>query len=208
MVNNVAYTSLVLPDFPKLRIELSRQLRSDFRRQTHHQAPLVAEIQPVVQHEGSGGTYEREDGEVKRITPKQTSVPLEWTIGSDPSFAYNDALKIINDAAVKMAREQTRSLFTAVDEAVNEVGNALDAKGQPISAELILNMWEKMHFDFDKLGKPQMPTMVFNPVQEERIKREFERLDNEPQLVKRHNEIMNIKLADWYDRESRRKLVD
>jgi hypothetical protein len=208
MVNNVAYTSLVLPDFPKLRIELSRQLRSDFRRQTHHQAPLVAEIQPVVQHEGSGGTYEREDGEVKRITPKQTSVPLEWTIGSDPSFAYNDALKIINDAAVKMAREQTRSLFTAVDEAVNEVGNALDAKGQPISAELILNMWEKMHFDFDKLGKPQMPTMVFNPVQEERIKREFERLHNEPQLVKRHNEIMNIKLADWYDRESRRKLVD
>jgi len=198
----------MLPDFPKLRIELSRKLRSDFEKQTHVQAPLVAEVKVVAQHEGSGGTYEREDGEVKRITPKQVSVPLDWTFSSGPTFTYEEALKIINNAAEKMAREQTRSLFAAVDEAVNEVGNALDAKGQPISAELILKMWERMHFDFDKQGKPKMPTLVFNPIQTEKVKDQLERLHKEPQLIKRRKEIMNAKLVDYYDRESRRKLVD
>jgi hypothetical protein len=198
----------MLPDFPKLRIELSRKLLSDFQKQTHIRAPLVAEIKVVAQHEGKGGTYETEDGQVKRIDPKHVSVPVEAPAVSEPSFLYEDALKMIHQAAEEMARKQTKMLFETVHEAVEEVGNAFDAKGQPISAELILKMWERMHFDFDKHGKPKMPTLVFNPVQEERVKAQLERLHREPQLIKRRKEIMNLKLANWYDRESRRKLVD
>lgn len=198
----------MLPDFPKLRIELTRKLLSDFEKQKHVKAPLLAEIRVVAQHEGSGGTYETEDGQIKQLNPKHVTVPVESPIVPGLSFTYEEALKSICDAAEKMARAQTKSLFAAVHEAVDEVGNAVDAKGQPISAELILKVWERMRFDFDKLGKPKMPTLVFNPIQAERIKHEFERLHKEPQLVKHSKEIMNMKLTDWYDRESRRKLVD
>lgn len=198
----------MLPDFPKLRIELSRKLRSDFEKQTHLRAPLVAEIKVVAQHEGKGGTYETEDGQVKRIAPQHVSVPVEAPVVSDPSFTYEVALKMIYEAAEQMARKQTKILFEAVNEAVEEVGNSLDAEGQPISAELILRMWERMHFDFDKQGKPKMPTLVFNPIQTERVKGQLERLHKEPNLIERRKEIMNVKLMDFYDRESRRKLVD
>lgn len=198
----------MLPDFPKLRLDLTRKLRSDFEKQTRLHAPLVAQIKVVAQHEGFGGTYETEDGQVKRIEPQHVSVPVGFPIISGPSFTYEDALNIVGDAAIKMAREQTKSLFAAVHQAVDEVGNAVDAEGNPITAELILKAWERMDFDFDKQGTPKMPTMVFNPIQAEKVKYEFERLHKEPQLAKRRQEIMNNKLADWYDRESRRKLVD
>lgn len=198
----------MLPDFPKLRLKLTRKLRSDFEKQTRLQAPLIAQIKVVAQHEGFGGTYETEDGLVKRIEPQHVSVPIEFPIISGPSFTYEYALKIVGDAAIKMAREKTKSLFAAVHQAVDEVGNAVDAEGKPITAELILEAWERMDFDFDDHAKPKMPTLVFNPIQAERVKSEFERLEKEPQLAKRRQEIMNLKLADWYDRESRRKLVD
>lgn len=198
----------MLPDFPKLRIELNRKLRSDFEKHTHIRAPLVAEIKVVAQHEGKGGSYETEDGHIKQIDPQHVSVPVEAPVVSESSFTYDEALKIIYKAAEQMARKQTKMIFETVHEAVEEVGNSLDAEGQPISAELILKMWEKIHFDFDKLGKPKMPTLVFNPIQSEKVKQELERIHTEPQLIKRRKEIMNGKLVDFYDRESRRKLVD
>lgn len=198
----------MLPDFPKLRIELTRKLRSDFEKQTHIRAPLVAEIKVVAQHEGKGGTYETEDGQVKRIDPKHVSVAVDAPAVPEPSFLYEQALEMIHQAAEEMAKKQTKMLFDTVHEAVEEVGNSLNAQGQPISAELILKMWERMHFDFDKQGKPKMPTLVFNPIQTENVKEQLERLHKEPHLIKRRKEIMNAKLVDYYDRESRRKLVD
>jgi len=198
----------MLPDFPKLRIELSRKLRSDFKKQTSLRAPLVAEIKVVAQHEGKGGSYETEDGEIKRNEPQEVSVPVNSPVVSGPSFGYEDALRMVHEAAEEMARKQTKMLFAKLNEAVEEVGNSFDAQGQPLSAELILKMWERMQFDFDEQGNPKMPTLVFNPVQKPNVEEQFRRLKHEPLLRKQHQEIMNRKRLDWYDRESRRKLVD
>jgi hypothetical protein len=99
-------------------------------------------------------------------------------------------------------------LFSTLHKSVEEVGNTLDAKGQPLTAEMILKMWETMLINFDEQGNPQMPTLVFNPIQEERVKEQFRRLETEPELIKRKQEIMNRQKLDWYDRESNRKLVD
>jgi hypothetical protein len=198
----------MLPDFPKLRIELSRKLRSDFKKQTDLRAPIVAEIKVVAQHEGKGGSYETEDGEIKRIEPQQVSVPVNSPVASSPSFGYEDALRTIHEAADEMARKQTKMLFATLHEAVEEVGNSLDAEGQPLSAELILKMWERIQLDFDEQGNPKMPTLVFNPIQHQRVEEQFRRLATEPDLMKRRREIMNRQRLDWYDRESHRKLVD
>lgn len=198
----------MLPDFPKLKIELIRKLQYDFKKQTGLRAPVVAQIKVVAQHEGKGGSYETEDGEIKRIDPKEMSVEVDSSTESRPSFGYEGALKMLLEPAEKMARKQTEMLFATLKESIEEVGNSLDAKGQPLSAELILKMWERMQFNFDEQGSPKMPTLVFNPVQRQNVEDQFRRLENEPQLRKRRQEIMNRKRLDWYDRESRRKLVD
>ena len=91
---------------------------------------------------------------------------------------------------------------------MEEVGNSLDAGGQPLTAEMILRVWDRMDFDFDKQGRPKMPTLVFNPIHRQRVDEQFRRIANEPELIKLKQDIMNRKKLDWYDRESRRKLVD
>lgn len=118
------------------------------------------------------------------------------------------ALQAMREAAEGMARKKTKSLLNAVSEVTDEVGNAVDAGGQPLSAELILKVWETMRFNFDEDGKPNMPTLVFNPIQEERVKEAFRRIETEPELRKKRDEIINRHRLDWYDRESNRKLVD
>ena len=197
----------MLPDFPKLRIELSRRLHAEFKREVHRQAPLLAQIKVVAQHEGKGGSYETEDGEIKSIKQRRSSVPL-GPLESGPAFGYAEARSSVAAAAAEMGRAQTKMLFERLDEEVAEVGNSLDAGGQPLSAEMILSLWDRMQFDFDRYGRPKMPTLVFNPIHHERVDEQFKRLATEPKLIKLKRDIMNRKRLDWDDRESRRKLVD
>jgi hypothetical protein len=199
----------MLPDFPKLKGQLGRKLTATFKREVDVNAPLVAQIRSVAQHEGRGWSYETVDGDIKEMMPKKMTVQVESPDAeSVPSFGPDDALQKLREAAKSMASKKTKALFSALTEATEEVGNALDAEGQPLSAELILKMWESMHISFDEQGKPQMPKFIFNPIQEQRFKEEFRRLETEPELMKRREEIINRQRLNWYDRESNRKLVD
>jgi hypothetical protein len=199
----------MLPDFPKLKGQLGRQLIAAFKREVALNAPLVSQVRSVAQHEGSGGSYETEDGDIKQRTPQEMSVPVESPdVETVPSFGPEDALQKIKDAAKSMASKKTKALLSAVSEATEEGGNAVDAEGQPLDAELILKVWENMRFSFDEQGKPQMPTLVFNPIQGQRVEEAYRRLATEPELMKRREEIINRHRLDWYDRESNRELVD
>ena len=179
-----------------------------YKHEVALRAPLVAQVRSVAIHEGKGGSYETEDGDIKETTTKAVSVSVERPSASKPSFGFEEALHVMREAAEGMARKKTKSLLNAVSDVTEEVGNTVDAGGQSLSAELMLKVWETMSFSFDDDGKPQMPTLVFNPVQEERVKEAFRRLETEPALRKRRDEIINRHRLDWYDRESNRKLAD
>lgn len=198
----------MLPDFPKLKSQIGRRLMAEYKREVDLRAPLVAQVRTVAIHEGKGGSYETEDGEIKDNTLKEMGVTVELPTASIPSFGPEEALNMMRKAAEEMGRKKTKSLLTAVSEVTEEVGNAVDAGGQPLSAELILKTWETMQFSFDEDGKPNMPTLVFHPIQEERVKEAFRRIETEPELRKRRDEIINRHRLDWYDRESNRKLAD
>ena len=69
-------------------------------------------------------------------------------------------------------------------------------------------MWESMDFSFDEAGNWQRPIMVINPIQVPRVKKELLRLESEPCLIRRFDELLAKKKRDWDDREASRKLVD
>jgi hypothetical protein len=83
-----------------------------------------------------------------------------------------------------------------------------DAGGRPISAELIFETWESMDFSFDEKGNWQRPTLVINPIQAPRLTKELKRMETEPDLIERFEELLAQKKRDWDDREANRKLVD
>jgi hypothetical protein len=50
--------------------------------------------------------------------------------------------------------------------------------------------------------------MVINPIQAPRLAKELKRMETEPNLIKRFEELLVQKKRDWDDREANRKLVD
>jgi hypothetical protein len=196
------------PDYPRFKSRMSRRLLALFNKEVEARAPLVAQIRVVARHEGNGGSYETEDGEIKEMNLQQTTVPIELPTASIPSLEIDELVQRVKDLAEAMARKKTRALLAAVDAMVEEAGTAVEAPGQPLTAELMLKAWDTMDIAFDENGNPELPTTVLNPIQGERFKEQLRRLDAEPDLIRRRREIIDRQRLDWYDRESRRKLVD
>jgi hypothetical protein len=198
----------MLPDFPQLKTDLHQRLLFILRSEIAARGGIVSQIGVVSKHEGDKWTFDTVDGDVKEIQPKTIAATVEVPIIPKPSFGLEDMVEKIKEMAQSMAEQQTKMLFSSVSEAVEEVGNVVDAKGQRLSAELILQMLETVQIDFDERGNPRLPTLVLNPVQTERLKEQLQRIETEPELRKKRQEIINRQREDWYDRESNRKLVD
>ena len=193
----------MLPDFLTLKIELAKEQGYAI---THNRSgePLLSQIANYVNHEGKGFILRREDGGEEKVDYRLMSGEIEIDlrdIQRKGEAAIDEAMRPANK---EINEAQRKALF----ETLNRTVPSLDAGGRPISAELILEMWESMDFSFDEVGNWQRPTMVINPIQAPRVKKELARLESEPNLVLRFEALLAQKKRDWDDREANRKLVD
>lgn len=193
----------MLPDFLALKIELAKEQAYAI---THDRSgePLLSKIPNYITHEGKGFILRREDGSHETIDYRLMSGEIE--------IAFKDIQqkgeRAIGEAMTPAKSEINQSQRKALFETLNRTVPSLDAGGRPISAELILEMWESMNFSFDEAGNWERPIMVMNPIQAPRVRKELERLENEQILITRFEELLSRKKRDWDDREADRKLVD
>jgi hypothetical protein len=106
-----------------------------------------------------------------------------------------------------LAGAASQTMFKVMEEGTRAVGNEINADGQPLTAELILEGWEKIHIDFDTAGQPQWPTMVIGPMLQDRMITELTRLDSDPDLRRRRDTLLMQKREEWRAREASRILV-
>jgi hypothetical protein len=105
------------------------------------------------------------------------------------------------------AAQLEKLFFDRFHEITESVGNAMDMKGEPFTAESYLDSIEKIDLDFDMFGIPIYPTHVIHPVMAETIRFQFARLGTESRLRDRANALIERKRKEWRDREGRRRLV-
>jgi hypothetical protein len=105
------------------------------------------------------------------------------------------------------AKARTESMLRMVEAASRAAGTATDAKGQPLTAELILDGWEKLDIDFMPNGQPRWPKLVFHPSQQNRVAAEWARLQTVPELRQRIQGLLTRKREDWRAREADRILA-
>jgi hypothetical protein len=106
-----------------------------------------------------------------------------------------------------LAGTTSRTMLKVVEERTRAVGNEIDGGGRPLSAELILDAWEKVQIDFDSDGGPQWPTIVVHPTQKDRLIAELSRLDFDLELRRRREALLTRKREEWRAREASRILV-
>ncbi len=56
-----------------------------------------------------------------------------------------------------------RNIFKNISQITDVTGQSIDAKGKPLSIDMILDLLEKVEFGFDDDGKPQFPTLIMPP---------------------------------------------
>jgi hypothetical protein len=199
----------VLPDFREAKEKLERSLMRRISDQVKKPDPVLAMIRTVRQHEGRRHVWSTDQGKERstgyqpaaaEITINQHET-LDWTI--------SDIARQADTIADQMMDQIVPNIFTTLKETTEEVGNVVDAKGEPFSIELFLESIEKVHIDFDEVtGQPHLPTMFVGPKLADRVQTLLPEWDQNAEYKARFDALIAQKKVDWNDRESNRKLVD
>jgi len=72
-------------------------------------------------------------------------------------------IETLVDGAKEMKSQMTRRAFARMDEIAEENGMVVDARGRPFSADLFVEMLEKIEIKFDESGNAVMPSLVVHP---------------------------------------------
>jgi hypothetical protein len=197
----------MLPEFPKLQVDLAEWMRRFVVSRIRFHLGGLAEIPWTTIFEGHGNTITRADG-----TREDTDMILgstEMAIPLDELAKLSlDDLAIKYDAVAKnLAQQQAEAMYASIAKGVAAVGNTVDAGGKPLSPELFLEAIEKIHMDFDSTGKAKFPGLHVSPDMHEKAKAVIEEVLTNLDLNRRFEVIMARKLEDWRAREARRELA-
>lgn len=107
---------------------------------------------------------------------------------------------------ISMSESQRKSLarqfFRSLSEITDATGRTVKAKGQPLTADMILDLMERVEFGFDDDGNPQYPTLILPPAAIERLKA----LKPTPEQDQRWKQIIEEKRAKFNASKRTRRL--
>jgi hypothetical protein len=197
----------MLPDFPKLKAEVHRDILAKIQRKVRQSDSVLAEIKTFTQHEGRDMRYERIDAPPVQNGPEEMGAMFQVSLVDLPDLVGPKLDAKLDEIAHEIAKQQAGMFFRKTAETSNEVGNAFDAGGKPLSAELLLDMLSKVQTDFEPDGSPS-GKIVIHPDMVPALKKAAEELERDPELKRRHEDILRRQREEWATRESHRKLVD
>jgi len=197
----------VLPNFPKTKAEL---LRLAFRRIAELEEeghPILAQIKMRTQHEGTSIHFDQVDFGKKTQQAEEFSVPVVIRFDEVPTL-FGEALnRKLTSIAEQSGALKMKLFYARIDEATEQTGLRLDAKGKPLDARMLLDMIDMAEAGFDRSGKPTSSFLV-NPNLIPALKKASEEVESDPELKRRLESINRRQYQQWLDRENRRKLVD
>ena len=194
----------MLPDFPKVRIFAHEKLMNRFHRLVFQKTGIMQDIPKEEIHEGNRVELHRYNGTKQKVamTPTVSEMRLERDEFKEKGLSA--VLEAMDQTAADIARKQTKYFFEQLDDICDQAGQIYDAKGQPLSYDLILKQFEMIQVDFDENGQPLMPTIISGP----KVQEKFDKLEITKEQEKRFEEIIEQKRSEWHYRESDRKLVN
>jgi hypothetical protein len=113
-----------------------------------------------------------------------------------------DYTRFLVDISASQRKSLARHLFRNISEITDITGRSINAKGQPLTADFILDLLEKVEFGFDDKGNPQYPTLVVPP----QVVKKLQELKITPEQEQRHKQIIEEKRARFNASKRTRRL--
>ncbi len=198
----------MLPDFYTLKKKLLHKVNKSLRTIIAKESGFVGTISKTQCFEGDRNKIIGSDGEViqdKKFHEETSTfqVPLPMMDKISPNEIKQKLITMAKD----MASAQSKYFFKTMNELIDDAGISVDAKGKKFSIELFLQGLEAIEIDFNADGTPHYPTLVMHPSMEKIAYEEIKKIEEDPEIKKRHDAILQRKRNEWIARENNRKLV-
>lgn len=199
---------MALPLYPQLKIELSDWFLEIVEGAARSELGPFADSPRFIQHEGTTHNYTTVQGDERSSDYQDMQVEAELRLSEVPSMDFASVLRLLIEKGRELGAQQARYHFGVLNEVIEETGNIVDGKGQPVTLDLLLETIEKLHISFDDAGNPRMPTIIVGPRMAPRFQEIMRKADSDENAKARLNEIMERKRVEWDEEQDRRKLVD
>lgn len=197
----------MLPDLPRMKKDIAELFQIIFKNRLNAYLGVVGEVPRYIIKEGANPVTLRPDDSRDETKLQAASAETNFSIEEIPRLSVEQRITKLDDAAREMASQISSHAFATINEAVDKVGNVVDAKGKPFSPEAVFEVLEKIQLDFDEDGKHKEITVVIPPALSDRARETLIQLHSDPKLSLRYQEIIEKKREEWRAREAARKLV-
>ncbi len=198
----------MLPDFPRQKAKLLKHLNTYLIRKQQEYLGVFNKIPSYTHHEGDRWSIEKEDGTVSEQMYQEVEAGFSIRRDETPNLTPERVMEELDKVAQEMAKQQVQGIVKKINQAVDESGRSIDAKGSPLTKELILQALDSVEFGFDENGRPELPALIMHPPGWAKYKDEIKLWEQDPEFNQRFKAMVEKKREGWRDRESRRKLVD
>jgi len=128
----------------------------------------------------------------------ESSLPWE----SVRNCKIDDYTRFLVEISESQRKSLAKQFFRSISEITDATGRSINAKGQPLTADMILDLMEKVEFGFDDDGNPQYPTLILPPAAIEKLKE----LKPTPEQDQRWKQIIEEKRAKFNASKRTRRL--
>lgn len=164
--------------------------------------PLVGDI-PSAKKLHSGGVIYRSEEKKLEIPLGMMSSTVSLTVADVYNFNLEKICTDIYEFAGGFLSDMTKTMFATLSQVTDFTGNVIDGKGKGLSHEMLLEMLEKIHIDFDQEGNPLLPSIAIHPD----MAKSFEKLKADEALYKvKFEEIITKKREAYYAEKGSRRL--
>jgi hypothetical protein len=195
----------MLPDYSETKRLFGRFFQTYARRKARAISPFAA-VQTRYLHEGRGMKVMRADDSESDTEVQQLSSEMEIKFDEIPELTFEKAIAKYDEMILDMVRKQTGFALERLNQDIPPT-QTVDGQGKKLDAEIILEMLETIQLEFYPDGRPHELHVVGGLFTPERLKAVDEEFQNNPELQKRHDELMARKREEWRAREADRKLV-
>lgn len=158
--------SLNVPDYDSAATELIQEVLNGFMNID----PLFAGIErSFTTHQGPFRNVRGETPLDQNMFAVRGEALISWDSVSNSKV--DDYIKFLVDISESQRKGLARQFFRSITEITDATGNTVDAKGKPLTFDMILDLLEKIEFGFDDDGNPLYPTLILPPKMIEQLKK-------------------------------------
>jgi hypothetical protein len=195
----------MLPRIASLESEFNDALMTYIQQRSRRDG-LIREIHGHVIHEGATTTIQRSPTDSEKT--KMFAAEAETAMGFDEieSVDANYIIGKANEIAEQFKRQISENLFQTMDDATEKTGQRVDARGTPLTNELIMEMLSKISIDFEKSPHGDL-SIVTAPQMVPKFQALERELNENSELRKKMNDLMDKKRNEFREREINRNLA-